>query len=79
MKKLAFYLDKWQLVVENWEKLQKVPFFKNNFLQHSPLGDQNNGPTIQEQDVLAVDQLSKRYEEQSGALLSRNSKSKEVF
>ena len=35
--------------------------------------------TIQEQDVLAVDQLSKRYEEQSGALLSRNSKSKVIF
>ena len=35
--------------------------------------------TIQEQDLLAVDQLSQRYEEQSGALLSRNSKSKVLF
>ena len=35
--------------------------------------------TTKVQDVQAVDQLSKRYEEQSGALLSRNSKSKVIF
>ena len=31
------------------------------------------------QDLLTVDQISRRYEEQSGALLSRNKKSKVIF
>ena len=35
--------------------------------------------TTNEQDLLTVDQVSRRYEEQSGALLSRNKKSKVIF
>ncbi len=34
-----------QLIVENWEKLQKVPFSKIVFCNIAPLGDQKNGPT----------------------------------
>ena len=35
--------------------------------------------TTNEQDLLKIDQLTKRYKEQSGALLSRNKKSKVIF
>ena len=35
--------------------------------------------TTNEQDLLKIDQLTRRYEEQSGALLSRNKKSKIVY
>ena len=35
--------------------------------------------TTNEQDLKTVDEMSKRYEEQSGALLSRNNKSKVIF
>ena len=35
--------------------------------------------TTNEQDLLKIDQLTMRYEEQSGALLSRNKKSKVLF
>ena len=35
--------------------------------------------TTNEKDLLQIDQLTKRYEEQSGALLSRNNKSKVMY
>lgn len=48
---------------------EKGPAFADDFLVL----------TTNPQDVLKVDQMSKRYEEQSGALLCRNKKSKVLF